>query len=192
MKPDRLERYTAFQRRSQRKLSVLLLFVSNDRAASYTFKPCCKLVAALTEDLERLHIQLKIHLLAIRRRCIQLEAAVIDLHIVDVFITALLERLGDPRAFFVRGGTVLRRSWVSRRSSLRDEDDSCESPNNSGNHFSTLIWSPWVFKPEAPLIRRLPGRKGSKAFFPSKIFSSVGSPLASFCSKGLTRYHDLP
>ena len=59
MKPDRLERYTAFHRRSQRKLSVLLLFVSNDRAASYTFKPCCKLVTALTEDLERLHIQLR-------------------------------------------------------------------------------------------------------------------------------------
>jgi hypothetical protein len=109
-------------------------------------KPSTKLITMLVEDLERFHIELELHIVSGPRRRIRLEAAVIDLYVVDVRVAELLKRLRNTRIFFFGGGTVRR---GSRQSGLGDKKKDGKSSNNCWDHFSTLTWSPRGFKPRS-------------------------------------------
>jgi hypothetical protein len=107
-------------------------------AASYAsnpFTPSFKLRAMLVEDLKRFHVELELHLVSGPRGRVRLEAAVIHLHVVDVRVAELLERLGNPRVFLFGGGTVLK---GSRWSGLRDKKKDSESSDNYLHNFSTV------------------------------------------------------
>jgi hypothetical protein len=115
---------------------------TESEAASYASKPSSpssKLVTMLVDDLERFHIKLELHIVSGPRGRVRLEAAVIDLHVVDVRVAELLERLGNPRMFLFGGGTVLR---GSRRSGLCDNKKDGESSDNYLHHFSIVAPPP--------------------------------------------------
>jgi hypothetical protein len=100
-----------------------------DGAASHVSKPSSpsfRLVTMLADDLERAHVELEFHLVSGRRRRVCLEAPVIDLHVVDVLVAALLERRGDPREFLAGDGAVLTGRRFGGRSGLCDEYDGSE------------------------------------------------------------------
>ncbi len=87
----------------------------------------------LADNFERFHIKLELH--PGWRRCVRLKAAVIDLHVVNVLLAALLERRGNPCPFLVGGGTVLN---GSRWSGLYDKKQEGDSSDNYLGHPSSV------------------------------------------------------
>jgi hypothetical protein len=143
---------------------------TESEGGSCASKASAKLVTMFVEDLERFHIELELHIVSGPRRRICLVAAVIDLYIVDVRVAELLKRLRNTRIFFFGGRTVRR---GSRQSGLGDKKKDDESSNNCRDHFSTLTWSPRVFKSasiQEMYTHFTEDRKGSKEFSTTQIF----------------------
>jgi hypothetical protein len=155
---------------------------SESEAASYASNPSSKLVAMLADDLERFHVQLELHLVSGWRCRVRLKAAIIDLHVVDVLVAALLERRGNPRTFLLSGRTVFRgsrRAACAIKKTRREFGQVLVSSLYRGTA-SDGLQAESAFSSSG--CRRLPDRKGSKDFSKAKSSSSLCALLfKGFC-----------